>query len=116
VIVAFDFFTVRAADFPALVSFFVIAHGRTGFCTSTLLVIRRPSGWYNNRGKPFPRPVRVRYAILDHDSKFDADVLAFLKPTGLRPRRTSVQDPWQNGTAERWAGNCRREILGHVIA
>jgi len=30
--------------------------------------------------------------------------------------RTSVQTPWQNGTAERWVGSARREILDHVIA
>jgi hypothetical protein len=26
-----------------------------------------------------------------------------------------VQAQWQNGTAERWVGSCRREILDHVI-
>jgi hypothetical protein len=36
--------------------------------------------------------------------------------TGLTPKRTSVQAPWQNGTAERWIGSCRREFLDHVIA
>lgn len=40
----------------------------------------------------------------------------FLKATGLEPKRTSVQAPWQNGTAERWVGSCRREVLDHVIA
>jgi hypothetical protein len=64
----------------------------------------------------FPEAGLYRYAILDHDSKFDADVIAFLKATGLRPKRTSVQAPWQNGTAERWVGSCRREILDHIIA
>ena len=54
--------------------------------------------------------------ILDRDSKFDADVITFLKATGLKPKRTSIQSPWQNGTAERWVGSCRREILDHVIA
>jgi len=43
-------------------------------------------------------------------------VIKFLKATGLRPKRTSVQAPWQNGTAERWVGSCRREILDHIIA
>jgi transposase InsO family protein len=57
-----------------------------------------------------------RYVILDHDSKFNADVITFLKATGLKPKRTSVQAPWQNGIAERWVGSCRREILEHVIA
>jgi putative transposase len=63
----------------------------------------------------FPDAVAHRYAILDHDSKFDADVIAFLKATGPTPKRTSVQAPWQNGVAERWVGSCRREILDHVI-
>jgi len=43
-------------------------------------------------------------------------VVTFLKATGLKPKRTSVQAPWQNGIAERWVGSCRREILDHVIA
>jgi hypothetical protein len=42
-------------------------------------------------------------------------VIAFLKATGLKPKRTSVQAPWQNGISERWVGSCRREILDHVI-
>ena len=40
----------------------------------------------------------------------------FLKATGLKPKRTSLQSPWQNGTAERWIGSCRREMLDHVLA
>ena len=36
--------------------------------------------------------------------------MAFLKATGLEPKRTSVQAPWQNGIAERWVGSVRREI------
>jgi hypothetical protein len=54
--------------------------------------------------------------ILDCGSIFDANVVAFLKATGLRPKRTGVQAPWQNGTAERWIGSCRREMLDHVTA
>ena len=53
---------------------------------------------------------------MDRDAKFDADMIAFLQATGLKPKRTSVQAPWQNGIAERWVGSCRREILDHVIA
>jgi len=54
--------------------------------------------------------------IFDRDSKFDTDVVTFLKATGLEPKWTSIQSPWQNGIAERWVGSCRREILDHVIA
>jgi putative transposase len=64
----------------------------------------------------FPEAGPYRYVILDRDSKFEADVITFLKATGLKPKRTSIQSPWQNGTAERWVGSCRREILDHVIA
>jgi hypothetical protein len=53
--------------------------------------------------------------ILDRDAKFDQEVILFLKATGLTPKRTSIQSPWQNGLAERWVGSCRREILDHVI-
>src|SRR3954449_9486350 len=33
----------------------------------------------------------------------------------LTPLRTSIANPWQNGTAERWVGSARRELLDHVI-
>jgi putative transposase len=34
---------------------------------------------------------------------------------GIEPKRTSFRTPWQNGVAERWVGNCRRDLLDHVI-
>ena len=64
----------------------------------------------------FPEAAPCRYVILDRDTKFDAEVITFLKATGLEPKRTSILSPWQNGIAERWVGSCRREILDHVIA
>jgi putative transposase len=33
----------------------------------------------------------------------------------LNRKHTSPSSPWQNGIAERWIGNCRRELLDHVI-
>jgi hypothetical protein len=58
---------------------------------------------------------KYRYVILDHDSRFNEDVMAFLKATGLKVKRTSIQAPWQNGSADRWVGGCRRELVGHII-
>jgi len=52
----------------------------------------------------FPETGPYRYAILDHDSKFDGDVIAFLMATGLKAKRTSIHAPWQNGIAERMGG------------
>ena len=34
---------------------------------------------------------------------------------GTKPIRISYRSPWQNGTAERWIGSCRRELLEHVV-
>ena len=61
----------------------------------------------------FPEAGSYRYVILDRDAKFDDSVTTFLQATGLTPKRTSVQAPWQNGTAERWIGSCRRELQYH---
>ena len=63
----------------------------------------------------FPESGQCRDVIFDHDSKLNEDVIALLKATGLNLKRTSVQAPWQNGTAERWIGSCRREVLDHII-
>ena len=62
-----------------------------------------------------PEAGPYRDAIVDRDSKFDAGVVNFLEATGLKPKRTNVQAPWQHGISERWVESCRRDILDHVI-
>ena len=116
VIVALDFFTVPTVTFRLLYCFFVIEHGRRRILHFN--VTRNPTAeWVVQQlRETFPEASPYRYVILDRDSKFDADVIAFLKATGLEPKRTSVQAPWQNGIAERWVGSVRREILDHVVA
>ena len=115
-IAALDLFTVPTATFRVLYCFFVIEHRRRQILHFN--VTRHPSAdWVVQQlREAFPEVTPYRYVILDHDSIFDADVIGFLKAAGLQPKRTSVQAPWQNGTAERWIGSCRREILDHVIA
>ena len=116
VTVAFDFFTVPTVTFQVLYCFFVIEHGRRRILHVN--VTRHPSAeWIVQQlREAFPEATSYRYAIFDRDSKFGGDVVAFLKATGLEPKPTSAQAPWQNGVAERWIGSCRREILDHVIA
>jgi putative transposase len=116
VIVAFDLFTVPTVTFQVLYCFFVIEHGRRWILHFN--VTRHPtSAWIVQQlREAFPEAGAYRYAIFDRDSKFDTDVVAFLQATGLKPKPTSAQAPWQNGVAERWTGSCRREILDHVIA
>ena len=106
VIVAFDFFTVPTAAFGLLYCLFVIEHGRRRILHFN--VTRHPTAeWVVQQlREAFPNSGPYRYAILDQDSIFNADVAAFLNCTGLELRRTSVQSPWQNGLAERWVGSC----------
>ena len=102
--------------FQLLYCFFVIEHGRRRILHFN--VTRHPTAeWVVQQlREAFPEAGLYRYVIFDHDSTFNSEVITFLKATGLEPKRTSVQAPWQNGIAERWVGSCRREILDHVIA
>ena len=115
VIVAFDFFTVPTVTFQLLYCFFVIEHGRRKILHWN--VTRHPTAdWVIPQlREAFPQAAPYSYVILDPDSRFDPEVILFLKATGLQPKRTSIRSPWQNGTAERWMGSCRRELLDHVI-
>ena len=99
-----------------LYCFFVVDHGRRRILHFN--ITRHPTAdWVVQQlREAFPEASPYRYVILDRDSKFDADVIAFLRATGLTTKRTSVRAPWQNGIAERWVGSVRREILDHVIA
>ena len=63
----------------------------------------------------FPLPCSYGYVLFDHDSKFGSEVLQFLKSSALKPMRTTIRSPWQNGVAERWVGSARRELLDHII-
>jgi hypothetical protein len=113
IIAALDFFTIPTVTFKLLYCFFVIEHGRRKI--RHFNVTRNPTAeWVVQQlREAFPGP--LLYIVLDRDAKFNADVLAFLKATGLLPKRTSIQSPWQNGIAERWVSGCRRELLDHVI-
>jgi len=114
-ITAFDFFAVPTVTFKLLYCFFVIEHGRrrilhynvTGHPTAAWVV--------QQLREAFPEAGPHQYVIFDHDSIFSDEVVALLKATGLKSKRTSVRAPWQNGVAERWVGGCRREMLDHVI-
>ena len=63
----------------------------------------------------FPFEEAPRFLIYDRDSKFGEPVADVLSKMGVESTRTSYRSPWQNGTAERWVGSCRREILDHVV-
>ena len=114
-IVGMDFFTVPTVSFRVLYCLFIIEHARRRILY--FHVSAQPnSDWVTQQlREAFPDSTPYRYAILDRDTKFDAEVLSVLRSIGLKPKRTSRESPWQNGVAERWVGSCRRELLDHVI-
>jgi putative transposase len=112
---ALDFFTVPNLYFRTLYCFFVIEHARRRVlhCKVTF---HPTSDWIVQQlREAFPLPCAYRYVLLDHDSKFGSEVRQFLDSSALKPMRTSIRSPWQNGVAERWVGSARRELLNHVI-
>ena len=115
-IAAMDFFTVPTLTFGVLYCFFVIAHDRRRILQFN--VTRHPtSAWVVQQlREAFPYDTAPGYLIFDCGANFNEEVVATVKIFGIQPKRTSFRSPWQNGVAERWVGNCRRDLLDHVIA
>jgi transposase InsO family protein len=112
---AMDFFTVSTLPFGVLYCFFVIAHDRRRILHCN--VTKHPtSAWVIQQlREAFPYDSAPGYLIFDRGSSFNAEMIEAAKSFGIQPRRTSFRSPWQNGVAERWVGNCRRDLLDHVI-
>jgi putative transposase len=115
VITAFDFFTVPTLIFRTLYCFFAIEHGRRRILHLNCTQHPTTEWIVQQLREALPLPCPFEYALFDHDAKFGGDVVAFLKASGIKPMRTTVQSPWQNGIAERWVGSVRRELIDHVI-
>ena len=77
--------------------FFVIEHARRKILHFNITSHPTAEWVVQQLRATFPEAGGYRYVILDHDSKFDADVIRFLEGTGLKAKRTSVQAPWQKG-------------------
>jgi transposase InsO family protein len=114
-IAAMDFFTVPSLTFGVLYCFFVIAHDRRRILHFN--VTRHPaSAWVVQQlRETFPYDSAPGYLIHDRDAIFNAEVIGTAKILGTKPMRTSFKSPWQNGVAERFVGNCRRDLFDHVI-
>lgn len=110
-----DFFTVPTLTFGVLHCFFVLAHDRRRIIHCN--VTKHPtSAWVVQQlREAFPFDSAPGYLIFDRGPQFNIDVIETVKSFGIQPKRTSVRSPWQNGAAERWVGNCRRDLLDHVI-
>lgn len=115
-IAAIDFFTVPTVAFRLLYCFFAIDHGRRKILHFNVTAHPSAEWVVQQLRETFSDSDRHRYVILDRDSKFSAEVIGFLRSSGIKSVRTSVRSPWQNGLAERWVGSARRDCFDHVIA
>ena len=114
-IAAMDFFVVPTVGFRLLYVWFIIDHGRRRIVHFD--VTTNPTAqWVTQQlRESFPYDSAPRHLIYDNDSIFSAKVTEAIENLGTEPKRTAYRSPWQNGTAERWVGSARRELLGHVI-
>jgi transposase InsO family protein len=106
---------VPTLSFGVLYCFFVIAHDRRRIVHCN--VTRHPtSAWVVQQlREAFPYDSAPGYLIFDRGTQFNNEVIDTVMSFGIQPKRSSFRSPWQNGAAERWVGNCRRDLLDHVI-
>jgi transposase InsO family protein len=115
VIAGMDFFVVPTVRFRLLYVWFAIDHGRRRVLHFN--VTENPTArWVIQQlRETFPNEPNHRFLIYDNDSIFSPAVTGAIKSFEIDPKRTAFRSPWQNGTAERFVGSVRRELLDHVV-
>ncbi len=115
VIAGMDFFVVPTVRFRLLCVWFVIDHGRRRIIHFNVTPHPTAQWVIQQLREAFPGDAAPGYLIYDNDSIFSDRVTEAIKQFRVRPKRTAYRSPWQNGTAERWVGSARRELLDHVM-
>ncbi len=114
-IAGMDFFVVPTVHLKLLYAWFVIDHGRRRVLHFNVTA-HPTAGWVMQQLRDaFPDTPTHRHLIFDNDAIFSPEVARSIWRFGIRPKRTALQSPWQNGTAERFVGSVRRELLDHVV-
>ena len=112
---AMDFFVVPTITFRLLYVWIIIDHERRRIIHVNV-TLRPTSQWVIQQlRESFPDDSTPNYLIFDNDTIFSNKVSASIKSLGITPKRTAFRSPWQNGTAERWVGSCKRELIDHMI-
>jgi transposase InsO family protein len=114
-IAAMDFFVVPTVGFRLLYVWFIIDHGQRRLIHFDVTTNPTAQWVIQQLREAFPYDSAPKYLIYDNDSIFSDYVTEAIKSFGIKPKRTAFQSPWQNGTAERWVGSARREMLDYVI-
>jgi len=104
-----------AGGWPPHLIWFAIDHGRRRILHFNVTANPAARWVIQQLRDAFPDEAFHRFLIFDNDSIFSADVARSIAGFGVHPRRTALQSPWQNGTAERFVGTVRRELLDHVV-
>jgi transposase InsO family protein len=114
-IAGMDFFVVPTVRFQLLYVWFAIDHGRRRILHFNVTASPTSCWVMQQLRSAFPDEPSHRFLILDNDAIFSTEVACSTRGLGLAPKRTSFRSPWQNGTAERFVGSVRRELLDHVV-
>jgi transposase InsO family protein len=114
-IAGMDFFVVPTVRFRLLYVWFVLDHGRRRILHFHVTENPTASWVIQQPRNAFPDEPSHRFLIFDNDAIFSSEVASSIASFGIRPMRTAFRSPWQNGTAERFAGSVRRELLDHVV-
>jgi transposase InsO family protein len=114
-IAGMDFFVVPTVRFQLLYVWFAIEHARRRILHFNVTESPTASWVIQQLRDAFPNDPAHRCLILDNDAIFSDPVACSIRGLGLDPKRTAFQSPWQNGTAERFVGSVRRELLDHVV-
>lgn len=115
VIGARDFLVFPTARFKLLYVWLVIGHGRRK-CLHANVASHPTAEWVVQQlREAIPDETSIRHLIHDHDSIFSERVDRSIASFGIDAKRTSPGSSWQYGTAERWVGTVKRDLLDHVI-
>jgi transposase InsO family protein len=114
-ITAMDFFVVPTVGFRLLYVWFIMDHGRRRIIHFDVTANPAAPWVIQQLREAFPYNSAPKHLIFDNGSIFSDDVTEAIKSFGTGPKRTAFQSPWQNGTAERWVGSCKREVIDHVV-
>ena len=115
VIAGMDFFVVPTVRFQLLYVWFAIDHGRRRILHFNVTESPTARWVIQQLRETFPDGPAHRYMIYDNDAIFSSAVTHAIKSFEIDPKRTAFRSPWQNGTAERFVGSVRRELLDHVV-
>jgi putative transposase len=108
-------FTVPTLTFGVLTCFFVIAHDRRRVLHFNV-TLHPTAAWGSQQlHEAFPYDIAPNDLLHEPDAIFGTEVMATIEVLGLKSKRTAFKSPWQNSVEGCFVGNCRRDLLDHVI-